>query len=287
MRTDLTGLTPHRTGLLPAAAGLVWALALLDPPCCAQSADAGFANFAFATELGTGIYAVGGRTIQVYQIPLSFTLRPAKLDEPPPGINLLLPLTVGFFDFASQPGLHLHIPSHLGAVSLEPGVELDYWLSPQWHLYPYMKIGVTYASSLNALIYGFGLRSDYHFEELGGSGLWRAVLGHAGVDYIGSAFPGDSFTRLRNGAELRHDIGVSVNERQVQLAPYGLIDVYFDAPSGPDSGISARTIQVEFGVMLGVRPMWKVLGVELPRVGIGYRVAGPLSGWRVVISDPF
>jgi len=267
------------------------ALALCAATCSAQTppaTDTGFANFAFATELGSGIYTVGGRTIQVYQIPLSFNLRPAKLGESPPGLNFLLPLTVGFFDFPSQQGLHVQIPSHLGAVSLEPGVELDYWLGPQWHLYPYMKIGVTYASSLNALIYGFGVRSDYRFDELGGQGLWRAILGHAGVDYLGaSALPADSFTRLRNGAELRHDIGVAVGERQIQVAPYGLIDVYFDAPSGPDSGISARTIQLEVGLMLGVRPMWKILGVDAPRLGIGYRVAGPLSGWRVVISDPF
>jgi hypothetical protein len=277
---------------LPMTAAPLFALSLFCTPCIAESVsspDTGLANFAFATALGSGVYALSGRTIQVYQIPLSFNLRPARLEESPPGLDFLLPMTVGFFDLRSSDVLHLPIPSHLGAVSLEPGVQLDYWLHPQWHLYPYIKVGVTAASAsaVNALIYGFGVRSDYTFDEYGGSGLWRAVLAHAGVHYIGSPVPDDAFTRLRNGAELRRSIGGAIAERRLQVAPYGLLDVYFDAPSGAASGISARTVQFEAGMMLGVMPMWKIAGIELPRLGVGYRVAGELSGWRFVIGDPF
>jgi hypothetical protein len=289
-------LTGKSLRLLPMAAALFLTLAPLGATCTAQPvAQSGpvaatrFANFAFASELGSGVYSISGRTIQVYQIPLSFSLRPAKLQQPPPGINFLLPMTVGFFDFQSQDVLHLQLPTHLGAFSFEPGVQLDYWLDPQWHLYPYAKVGATFASvsAVNAVIYGFGLRSDYEFDALGGTGLWRAELAHAGVHYVGSSLPNDSFTRLRDGAELRHDVGLAIDARQMQLAPYGLVDIYFDAPSGPASGISARTIQMEAGLMLGVRPMWQIHGIELPRLGIGYRLAGELSGWRLAISDPF
>ena len=31
----------------------------------------------------------------------------------------------------------------------------------------------------------------------------------------------------------------------------------------------------------------EIRGFELPRIGIGYRVAGVLSGWRLVLGDPF
>jgi len=258
-------------------------------PTPTASSDTRFASYAFASELGTGIYEISGRTIQVYQIPLSFTLRPAKLAQPPPGINFVLPLTVGFFNFQQSDVLHLQVPTHIGALSLEPGVQLDYWRSDQWHLYPYVKAGATFASSaaVNALIYGMGIRSDYEFHELGATGLWRAELNHAGVHYVDSPLRNDSFTRLRNGAQLPYDIGLSIGERQVQLAPYGLIDIYFDAPSVPATGISAHTIQCEAGLMLGVNPMWQVLGIPLPRLGVGYRLAGELSGWRLVLGDPF
>jgi hypothetical protein len=39
--------------------------------------------------------------------------------------------------------------------------------------------------------------------------------------------------------------------------------------------------------MMGVTPRPVILGVPLPRLGIGYREAGVLSGWRLVLGDPF
>jgi hypothetical protein len=39
--------------------------------------------------------------------------------------------------------------------------------------------------------------------------------------------------------------------------------------------------------MLNVKPGWQIHGWSWPRFGVGYRVAGALSGWRLVIGDPF
>jgi hypothetical protein len=91
-----------------------------------SSADLALTNHGFATELGSGIYEISGRTIQVYQIPLGFQLRPAERHRHRPGVNFLAPLTFGFFNFQPTNLLRLDIPTHIGAVSLEPGAELDY-----------------------------------------------------------------------------------------------------------------------------------------------------------------
>jgi hypothetical protein len=269
---------------------LLWALAL-PHGAAAQTptpTDTGFANYAFASELGSGIYEIDGRTIEVYQLPFNYLWRAPAQHGGRPGIRLILPLTVGFFNFQPSDLEHLRIPTQIGAVSFEPGVELDYWLSDAWHVYPYAKAGATFASStrINALIYGIGVRSDYRFDTLESDGLWRAELLHAGVSY-GSDLPNDAFTRLRDGVELRRNLPWPVHGREPQIAPYAVTDIYFDAPSGPESGISARTVQFEAGLMFGVSPMWQVHGIPLPRLGVGYRVAGVLSGWRLVIGDPF
>lgn len=255
----------------------------------AAPADTGFANFAFASELGSGIYQVDGRTLQVYQLQPSYTLRAAAPRGGRPGIHLLLPVTLGFFNFEPTDLVHLHVPTQINALSLEPGVELDYWLNDAWHVYPYAKGGGTFASStqINAVIYGAGIRSDFAFHALDSAGLWRAELAYAGVHYHDSSLPNDSFTRLRDGFELRRNFIWSWRERGVQLAPYAITDIYFNAPSGPYSGISARTVQFETGLMFSALPMWQIHGFELPRIGIGYRVAGVLSGWRLVLGDPF
>ena len=252
------------------------------------TADTQYANFAFASEIGSGVYEISGSVITVYTFEPGYTLRTAQPRGGRPGIRLIFPFTVGFFNFDTKDLLHLQLPNSIGALSFEPGVELDYWINDSWDLYPYVKAGGTLASSaeVNAVIWGTGVRSDYRFATLGSAGLWRAQLAYAGAHYHGDV-PNQSFTRLRNGAELRRNLNLTWHSRAVQLAPYAIADVYLEAPSGAASGISPRTFQYEIGLMFGVAPQWEIHGVSLPRLGIGWREAGVLSGWRLVLGDPF
>ena len=319
------------------------------------TADAQYANFAFASEIGSGVYEISGSVITVYTFEPGYILRNAEPDggrpeagdlarlhlddrhsalglepddligmyrtillarildqkisgsvitvytfEPAytlrtatpnggrPGIRLIFPSTVGFFNFATSDLLHLELPHSIGALSFEPGVELDYWINDVWDVYPYLKAGGTVASSaaVNAVIWGAGVRSDYRFAALAGTGLWRAQLSYAAAHY--HDVPSESFTRLRNGAELRRTLDLTWHSRAFEFAPYAIADVYFNAPSGASSGISPRTFQYEIGLMFGMAPRWEVLhGWPLPRLGVGYREAGVLSGWRLVLGDPF
>lgn len=267
------------------------ALGVIRTACAASTtstADTQFANYAFASELGSGIYEIDGRTISVYTLQPGYQLRDAQPNGGPPGIRTIVPLTVGFFNFQPTDLVHLHVPTSIGALSLEPGVELDYWLTDKWDLYPYVKAGGTFASSagINAVIYGLGVRSDYRFDLAGGAALWRAQLAYAGVHYHGE-LPNDSFTRLRDAVEVRRDLPWVWRGRQVELGPYAIGDLYLDAPSGPATGISSRTIQLEAGLMFSVSPRWEIHGLPVPRIGVGYLEAGVLSGWRLVIGDPF
>src|SRR4051812_11479467 len=95
-----------------------------------------FANYGFASELGSGVYSIDGRTVQIYQIPLKFNLRPALPEQARPGLDLVIPVTVGFFDFQTRDVTRLEVPTSVGELSIEPGVQLDYRLTAAWHLYP-------------------------------------------------------------------------------------------------------------------------------------------------------
>jgi hypothetical protein len=44
---------------------------------------------------------------------------------------------------------------------------------------------------------------------------------------------------------------------------------------------------VETGLMLRLRPMPSIWGIAAPRLGLSYRFADELSGWRFVIGETF
>lgn len=81
------------------------------------------ANFAFAHRLGTGIYEISGRTVQVYSLPFERRLR--ERDDERAGLVLTLPVTLGFFDFKVQDILESGLPSDLSTLSFVPGLRWE------------------------------------------------------------------------------------------------------------------------------------------------------------------
>ncbi|MBS0578994.1 MAG: hypothetical protein JSR36_06995 [Proteobacteria bacterium] len=284
---------------LPKLTALCAAALLRAATASGADSDASYANFAFATELGSGIYELHGHTLQVYQLTPNHSLRDTPYPGARPGIKLIFPVTVGFFNYKSSDLLEFQLPRNVGALSFEPGVQLDFWIKEDWHVYPYVKAGGTYSSTtaLNAIIYSIGLRSDHRFSIFDGAGMWRSELLRAGVHYTHESttlsdgttvpLPDDAFTRWRNGVELRHVVGAPFHDRRAEIGVYGMIDIYSDSPSGPATGISTRTLQYEAGLMFGTNPTPQIWGLPVPRIGIGWRDAGSLSGWRIVLGDPF
>src|SRR5687768_18618838 len=55
-------------------------------------------NYVFATELGSGLYDLDGRTLQIYRYTWRKDLREG--DDDTAGVRFVLPVTAGFFDFS-------------------------------------------------------------------------------------------------------------------------------------------------------------------------------------------
>jgi hypothetical protein len=244
------------------------------------------ASYVFATELGSGIYDVAGRTLLVYRLPFSYSLRAATEDVP--GVNLTLPAAVGFFNYSPVDLVHTQLPSHLDAISFVPGLQLDYKLDEHWHVHPYVRAGGSFASAdFDGWLYGLGTTSTYAWQT---RGLEARVLNDvlfAGVIYKSSAAPNDNLLRLRNGLELRRGTGITLAQHEIELSIYGFADYFPDAPRAPVAGTRTSHLQFEPGFMIGALPPWDIHGFQLPRLGVGYRFAGDLSGWHLVISTPF
>jgi hypothetical protein len=93
--------------------------------------------------------------------------------------------------------------------------------------------------------------------------------------------------RVRNGLELRRLTGLKIGQHEIELSVYGFADYFPDAPRPPVAGTRTSRLQVEPGFLIGAAPQWRIYNIELPRLGIGYRFAGDLSGWHLDISTPF
>src|SRR5262245_2619090 len=186
-------------------------------------------NFAFATQLGSGVYSVSGRTLQIYRLPFSHTLKSG--DDSSFGVVLTLPVTFGFYDFELQDVASGDIPTDVDAVSFVPGLKFVFEAKPGWNLEPYLEAGLSRARDADAdtTVYAGGVVSLYEFEGKGFGWQLRNDLVYAGVDIHGPS-GSDQFTRLQTVLTARRPFNAGPS---ADYLLYALNDYYLDQPNGP------------------------------------------------------
>lgn len=273
-------------GLLSLLCFATWGAQAQSPDARAEDEAVGASiNYVFATDLGSGVYDLDGRMLQIYQLAWRHDFREATPENF--GVRFELPVTVGFFDFKPEDVLTEGVPTRVDSFAVVPGLALDYLLPRDWHLLPYARAGFSVASSsVDGWLYGAGVRVEKRSDFHGWNSHVRSELAIAGVDYRDEA-PNDEFVRLRQGFDLTRGIGWKIAGREAELGLYGIFDVVLDPPTAPLNGGQRQSIQAEFGFTLATRPRFVIWRWDAPRLGFGYRLAGELSAWRFVIGTPF
>jgi hypothetical protein len=242
-------------------------------------------NYVFATDLGSGLYDLDGRSLQIYRFTYREDLREAAADTM--GVRFVLPLTFGFFDFAPLDVLAEGIPTRVDSFSVVPGLELDFEWPGEWHVIPYARAGASIASSsVDGWLYGLGVRAERRSDWHGWDSFVRTELSVAGVGYRNDV-PADEFARLRQGFDLTRGVGWKIRNREVELGLYAIFDVVLDPPTAPVAEARRVPLQAEFGFTVSTRPAFKIWRFDAPRLGFGYRLAGELSAWHLLIGVPF
>jgi hypothetical protein len=242
-------------------------------------------NYVFATDLGSGVYDMGGRTLQIYRYTYDRELREPR--EGHWGLRFVLPVTAGFFDFSPVDVISSGPPTRVDSLSVVPGLELDYPLPGGWHLVPYARAGFSIASSsVDGWLYGAGIRAERRTDFHGWDAYVRSELAYAGVKYRHET-PDDRFLRVRQGFDLTRGVGWRIRGREVELGLYAIFDVVGDPPTAPVTNAEEAPLQAEFGLTIASRPRVKIWRFDAPRLGFGYRLAGELSSWRLAIGAPF
>ena len=245
-------------------------------------------NFGFATQLGSGIYSISGRTLQVYRLPFGYTF-PAD-DGSRYRTRLTLPVTLGFVDFRPRDVADNGLPERVDSLSFVPGVAVDVRMRENWSLEPFVEAGVARdrSSEIDQRVFAIGLRS---WQRLRSSATdWEAYeeLVHAAVRQK-ALDRTDDFTRLRIGSTARRPFQPSRSDRRPDYLAYAMVDIFSDTPTTPADARSRDDglIQFEFGLTLGMTEQLHLWRIPLPRIGIGYRFGEGLAVYRLVFGSPY
>lgn len=242
-------------------------------------------NYVFATDLGSGVYELDGRSLQIYRYTYRRDLRETRADQA--GVRFVLPITAGFFDFSPVDVISQGPPTRVDSFSVVPGIEFDHELEDDWHVIPYVRAGFSVASSsVDGWLYGAGVRAERRADYHGWDSFTRSELAYAGVRYRRDT-PNDRFLRLRQAFDLSRGVGLKVRGRELEFGIYSIWDVIADPPTAPVAGAREEPVQAEFGITFSSRPRVRIWRFDAPRLGFGYRFAGELSAWRLVIGAPF
>jgi len=287
---------PAPTALPAVAAAALLAHGLLAPhPAVAQQAplrdaEQAEANFVFAHRLGSGIYELSGRTLQIYRLPIEWRLRAPTPTRP--GLTLTLPVTTGFFDFRVPDVIETGLPTSISTLSVVPGIRWDYRIDDAWRVAPFVEAGLARdnGTDLEAQVMTAGARAEWLGETRWGEGRYVAAFSYAYADP--QQQPVDDFALLTHSVQLRRALRARPRGHALQWLPYASLRWYADPPSPPltanglRGGTTAR-VQAEFGVTFGTVVPLKIGRFDLPAIGVGYRFGENLSVFRVVIGQPF
>ena len=258
-------------------------------PCEAQeplsSSERQHLNYAFATQIGSGIYDISGRTLQVYRLPVSVSF--PQSEDAESGWRLTLPMTFGFFDLNAEDIFDSGVRENIATFSLVPGVEFLVPVRDRWLLKPFVEAGYVWdrTGDADAAIYSAGVMSrvafgNGGFEMVVGSGLTYAL-----VDPV--SLPGrDGIVGLEGAFAASHLFG-KPGEGQADYEPYLAVRAFLGGVDEPLTGEGSNTlVEYEAGMTFGSREPARFWGIPMPRLGVGYVFGPDLSSVRIVLGIP-
>ena len=245
-------------------------------------------NWYYAAIYGTGVYTAGDRTVAVLQAPLSFPLRERSDDQW--GLTLKLPVSLGFYDFDFDDVLDQGLPDRVSTISVLPGLELDKYITPRWLLRPYFAAGAGWeiGGDEAAWIYDLGARSRYRLGNHRGATFslvnWLSLAG-----YKPKGGSRESLGLFAIGFDAELPTGQMLFKRPVVVSIVPIYYYYFRRLNFTELNQPTNTVrdEVELALSLLAEQPFRVLGINVDRIGIAIRGADDVSGFRIFTSLPF
>ena len=202
-----------------------------------------------------------------------------------------MPMTAGWhnFKFDSLGDLGDLLEEPAATLTVLPGIELEYQLSPTWSVRPavYAGAGFDFNNDETNFVYGAAVHTTY---DLGGDQL-RSMLGgeilvagHVPTQGVSKFIP-----RAGLGLDLIFPTGWQLGPGEVFINTQFLGYGYFNELSFETLGEEDIEVSVEgqVGLAIGRDPPINILGFDAERIGIGYRRSKNIEAIVFIFGFPF
>jgi len=258
-----------------------------------DESEAELTNFAFSNYLGTGFYASDSGDVFILRIPMSTTLRPMTDNEA--GWVFRYPVTLGISNISdnddSQSTIDVDdIPdlNDVGTLSIFPGIEYLYPVSPNWQLIPFFDFGIArdFGNKDNIRVLGTGIKSFVTFHL---DGKWLTLgnrLLYAQQENFDGASHSD-FAVFETGLDYNIPTKTTINGSTINVSFYYINYYYLEdliLTDFLDDRISLQN-KNEFGFTVSL-PKYSWLP-DNSRLGLGVQVTKDDDLYRLVFGAPF
>jgi hypothetical protein len=277
--------------------GIIVQVILSSGLCLAEPSDVqdeeSLVDWAYASFLGTGFYKTSGRSIQVFNLPLTYTVR--KAQNHPWGLKATFPIAFSLVDFRVDDLIKEGLPEDfrldLKTVSVLPGLEFEIPVRNNWSIIPLGSFGFgkDFSGGDLVYIYSAGIKSRAALS-------WRQfefTLGNK-LLYAGNVNPGvnlsDDFAWLETGLDLTHSrLRFNVWGHPSNASFYVINHLYL--PELEFLRVRDRPVEVkvqyELGFTLTTQPTEKIGLFDKYHIGLGYRFGDRLTAVRLLFGMPF
>ena len=199
-------------------------------------------------------------------------------------------MLAGYYDYDYDKAIQGKLPGESASLSFVPGVELDYELSDLWHVRPFTQVGVgrDMKEYVSSLIYTGGITSNYSIPY---DGKWRFILGTelALAGYKTESEPNDTLGVVALGIDAVYPWGVSLFGVETNIANYLTYYWYLDSLNFLKEAYQSENVSGEFewGIALGFEEPLVIMGLEVERIGFGFRYGDDIKGIRIITEFPF
>lgn len=226
---------------------------------------------------------ISASSIQVYRIPVGFTLR-ALEDDRRWGLRVTLPISFGFYEARATTDLG-DLVERLETITASPGLELQLTAGDRWVLKPFAEAGIGSASvAATEVLYSVGLRAAgrYRLEPV------RLTVGAAGryASERSARARLQDHTTLEAGIDAQLPLGFTIEGRETLGGVYGIVRYLPDVEIAGDRLVELGQVY-ELGISFATEPELRLLGIRLPWIALGYRFGDVFSGVRLSLSFPF